>query len=239
MQPNARDLLDAAAVPAGALRILARAKDTEILILHGEERDADLAAGERLAWIDWFPSLAIAEAVAHFCRDLLIAAQMPPGREGWHRFDAVHVKTLVGQARNHLNVTYHPPAPVLATREEPWDREIGQIASRRSRNPCQPRVWTGERIARLGFLAGQGWSAKKIALDPLICSTANNVYRQAHRFGIALSDGPQGQICVRLPTGPLAVYDSGARRAQQSRDMFIRRFLIAKAADPAEILTFA
>ena len=39
--------------------------------------------------------------------------------------------------------------------------------------------WTGERIARLGFLLGLGWDAKRIAEDPIISSTPNNVHRQA------------------------------------------------------------
>src|SRR5919197_2630100 len=45
--------------------------------------------------------------------------------------------------------------------------------------------WTGERIARLGFLLGLGWDAKRIAEDPIIASTPNNVHRQAQRVGLA------------------------------------------------------
>jgi hypothetical protein len=45
--------------------------------------------------------------------------------------------------------------------------------------------WTGERIARLGFLLGLGWDAKRIADDPIIASIPNNVHRQAQRFGLA------------------------------------------------------
>ena len=44
--------------------------------------------------------------------------------------------------------------------------------------------WTGERIARLGFLVGLGWDAKRIAADPIIHSTDNNVHRQVQRFGL-------------------------------------------------------
>jgi hypothetical protein len=37
--------------------------------------------------------------------------------------------------------------------------------------------WTGERIAR-GFFLGLGWDAKRVAEDPIIASTPNNVFRQ-------------------------------------------------------------
>jgi hypothetical protein len=49
--------------------------------------------------------------------------------------------------------------------------------------------WSPERIARLGFLIGLGWSAERIATDPIIHSTANNVHRQAHRFGLSFRNG--------------------------------------------------
>lgn len=45
--------------------------------------------------------------------------------------------------------------------------------------------WTGERIDRLGFLIGLGWNAERIAKDPIIASTPNNVHRQAQRFGLS------------------------------------------------------
>jgi hypothetical protein len=47
------------------------------------------------------------------------------------------------------------------------------------------RQWTGERVARLGFLLGLGWDAKRVAVDPIIASTPNNVHRQAQRFGLS------------------------------------------------------
>jgi hypothetical protein len=52
------------------------------------------------------------------------------------------------------------------------------------REPAKTR-WTGERIARLAFLVGIGWDAKRIAADALILSTPNNVHRQAQRFGLS------------------------------------------------------
>ncbi len=63
--------------------------------------------------------------------------------------------------------------------------------------------WTAERVARLGFLVGQGFGAKRIAEDPLIASTPNNVHRQAQRFGLALSrcggDQPASHARGRRP----------------------------------------
>jgi hypothetical protein len=37
--------------------------------------------------------------------------------------------------------------------------------------------WTGERIAQLRFLLGLDWDARRIAEDPLIDLTPNNVHR--------------------------------------------------------------
>jgi hypothetical protein len=47
------------------------------------------------------------------------------------------------------------------------------------------KCWTRERVARLAFLVGIGWDAKRIAADALIESTPNNVHRQADRFGLS------------------------------------------------------
>ncbi len=54
--------------------------------------------------------------------------------------------------------------------------------------PSEKTSWTSERVARLGFLVGQGFGARRIAEDPLIASTPNNVHRQAQRFGLAFRD---------------------------------------------------
>jgi hypothetical protein len=46
-------------------------------------------------------------------------------------------------------------------------------------------TWTNERIGRLGFFIGLGWDAIRIARDPVINTTPNNVFRQAKRFGLS------------------------------------------------------
>ena len=95
--------------------------------------------------------------------------------------------------------------------------------------------WTAERIARLGFLAGQGRTAKQIARDPLIRSTPNNVFRQSSRFGIYLSEAPQGELRLRLPLATRAAFDQAASVAQLRTDAFLRRMLIGLAADPVRL----
>ena len=64
--------------------------------------------------------------------------------------------------------------------------------------------WTGERIARLGFLLGLGWDAKRIAEDPIISSTPNNVHRQAQRFGLAFRAAAAAMsLRLRIPSAYL------------------------------------
>ncbi len=177
------------------------------MILAGEARG--IGAGERLAHISWYASEAIAAELSRRCSQFLHEARFTPSAEGWHDYGEAHLKALVEVARNHLNIPDRPSPP-----------------------PRERQAWTGERIARLGFLAGLGWTAKKIADDPLIRSTSNNVYRQAARFGIALSDGPQGQISVRLPIANMAVVDRAAATAGITRDAYVRRWMIAATAEP-------
>ncbi len=94
----------------------------------------------------------------------------------------------------------------------------------------RPRqAWTHERAARLGFLIGLGWTAKRIAADPLIGSTPNNVYRQAHRLGLAMSDAPQGHVAIRLPLATSGAYDRAAARAGITREALVRRVVILAA----------
>ena len=157
MQPEAASLPGIHRPPPGALRILARRNDSQILILDGTDRP--LEDDERLACIEWFPSEAIAEAVSDFCLTRLKTSHFPPDADGWHSFPVEHLANLVSNAKIELSITYHP-----------------KPEARRNR-----QAWTGERIALLGFLAGRGWAAKRIAEHPMIRSTEGNVYKQAHR----------------------------------------------------------
>ena len=93
--------------------------------------------------------------------------------------------------------------------------------------------WTSERVARLGFLVGQGWDAKRVAGDPLIASTPNNVHRQAQRFGLAFRDS-QGSL-YRLPGEAGGLYDAAAAKRGLTREGLIRMLLVTAASDAALI----
>lgn len=94
-------------------------------------------------------------------------------------------------------------------------------------------VWTAERIARLGFLVGQGFAAKRIADDPLIASTPNNVHRQAQRFGLAFREA--ATAALRLPPEAAARYDAAAEKRGLTREGVIK-LLVMTAADEPNLL---
>ena len=91
--------------------------------------------------------------------------------------------------------------------------------------------WTGERIARLGTLLGLGWDAKRIALDPIIASTQNNVHRQAQRFGLAFR-AAAAEMPVRLTHDAARHYDEAAAKRGVTREAMIRLLLVEVASDP-------
>ena len=91
--------------------------------------------------------------------------------------------------------------------------------------------WTGERIARLGYLLGLGWDAKRIAEDPIIASTANNVHRQAQRFGLAFR-AAAAAVPLRLSPEAAKQFDAAAERRGVTREAVIRLLLLEVAAEP-------
>jgi len=91
--------------------------------------------------------------------------------------------------------------------------------------------WTGERIARLGFLLGMGWDARRIAEDPLIASTPNNVHRQAQRFGLAFR-AAAAAVALRLPADAANLFDAAAAKRCLTREAMIRLLLLIVGADP-------
>jgi hypothetical protein len=90
--------------------------------------------------------------------------------------------------------------------------------------------WTTERVARLGFLVGQGFAAKRIAEDPMIASTPNNVHRQAQRFGLAFRDSKP--TILHLPPDAAARYDAAAERRGVTREAVMRLLLLTAGAEP-------
>jgi hypothetical protein len=91
--------------------------------------------------------------------------------------------------------------------------------------------WTTERIARLGFLVGQGFVAKRIADDPLIASTPNNVYRQAQRFGLRFR--AVAPPSVKLSLHAKSYFDAAAARRGITRDCLIELILSTIRSEPA------
>jgi hypothetical protein len=92
------------------------------------------------------------------------------------------------------------------------------------------RRWTIERIARLRFLVGIGWNANRIADDPVIATTPNNVHRHAHKFGISFRAATP-TICSLPPAATSYFAAAGARRGITRAEM-IRRLLLEVASDP-------
>lgn len=90
--------------------------------------------------------------------------------------------------------------------------------------------WTGERIARLGFLLGLGWDANRIAADSIIASTPNNVHRQAQRFGLAFR-AAAAAASLRLPPDAARHFDCAAARRGLTREAMIRLLLLEVASD--------
>jgi hypothetical protein len=91
--------------------------------------------------------------------------------------------------------------------------------------------WTGERIARLGFLLGLGWDAKRIAEDPIIASTPNNVHRQAQRFGLAFR-AAAAAMSLRLPAEATSHFEEAATKRGLTRESMIKLLLLEVASDP-------
>ena len=87
--------------------------------------------------------------------------------------------------------------------------------------------WSFVRVARLGFLVGQGWDAKRVAVDPMIASTATNVHRQAQRFGLAFREAAG----LRLPHDVMSRFDEAAAKRGMNRDGLIRMVLVTAGSE--------
>jgi len=91
--------------------------------------------------------------------------------------------------------------------------------------------WTGERIARLGFLLGLGWDAKRVAEDPIIASTPNNVFRQAQRFGLGFR-AAAAALALQLPPDATSHFEAAASKRGLTGQAMIHNLLLEVAADP-------
>jgi hypothetical protein len=89
--------------------------------------------------------------------------------------------------------------------------------------------WTPVRAARLGYLAGLGYSAREIANDPIVDSTETNIGRHASRFKVSLKEGRQRPV-------PEVTLTKAFRDAARTRDLrvdeLIHKVIAAVAAEP-------
>lgn len=88
--------------------------------------------------------------------------------------------------------------------------------------------WTGERIGRLGFLLGLGWDSNRIADDPIIASTPNNVHRQAQRFGLAFRGARVMRKTISYPTS----FWMAAKKRGITVEMLIDKLLMEISTEP-------
>jgi hypothetical protein len=93
------------------------------------------------------------------------------------------------------------------------------------------KVWSGDRLARLGFLVGLGWSSKTIAADPVIASTPANVRAQARRLGLTLRAG-QGP---KLPFAVRSRLEIAAARRGLTPEALLHLLLLNAGSDDALI----
>ncbi len=91
-----------------------------------------------------------------------------------------------------------------------------------------PSRWPAARVARLGFLIGQGLGADRVARDPLIASTTGNVHRQARRFGLAFREA---LAPTRLPPHVARRYDEAAASRDITREQLVNLLLVAAGSD--------
>ncbi len=90
--------------------------------------------------------------------------------------------------------------------------------------------WSGERIARLGFLIGLGWDAKRIARDFIIHSTPANIYRQAQKFGLSFLAA--NVLGAPVSEKSLVTFDLAANRRGLSREGLVRLLVQTIAQEP-------
>lgn len=89
--------------------------------------------------------------------------------------------------------------------------------------------WSGERIARLGYLLGLGWDAVRIANDPIVSSTPGNIHKQAHRFGLSFRAAIMS-FDIPLPSHVEAKYDAAACKRGLTRAQ-VKKLTLMSAAD--------
>lgn len=93
-----------------------------------------------------------------------------------------------------------------------------------------PMQWTCRRIARLGFLIGLGWSAKRVAEDSIIATDPNNVHQRAKEFGLSFREAQT--LSLDLSPEAHRRFGDAAERRGLSRDGFACLLLRVIAEHP-------
>lgn len=220
---SATEILDAMpAIELGELRIYARFDDRQIRII---SNGIPVPEAQRIAHRAAFADIHEAARAARVCVEILASKpSLAADIDGWHDVPAdtaieTYLGNLVQAARSALGSTEPTPAEIAAA-------PVTAPAPAR-------RPWPAWKIALLGSLHGQCWTAKQIAAHPMIATTERAVYNEAARCGLAFSAAPRGEISVTLPQSHLAVFDRAAAAAGQTRIAFLRAWLMRAAADPA------
>jgi hypothetical protein len=80
---------------------------------------------------------------------------------------------------------------------------------------------------------GLGWGADRIAADPVIASTPNNVHKQAQNFGLAFRAA--GAMAWPLPLDAIPPFEAAAAKRGLTWEAIIRLLLLEIATDPTLI----
>jgi hypothetical protein len=92
--------------------------------------------------------------------------------------------------------------------------------------------WTGERIARLGFLIGLGLDAKSVAADPIISSTDGNVHRQVKRFGLNFRSAKDLLIFHNIPQECINNFDNAAKKRRMTTGELLHEIIKIITIEP-------
>ena len=204
MQAEVAALLGPDGAVPGALRILARCGDSQVLIVQGAERHVDAAAGERLAWIDWYESDDAARRISYRCSTYLAEADLPPDAKGWHPYYVAHLKTLVCAAQNLLNIK-PIPSP--------------------ERAPAERRSWTA--IVSRGSATLSGVARRQRPSPTIRRSPPRRTTSTGRRTGSGSRCRRRlsgSSCCGACPPPPWPTSMPGARHAGLTREAYASRF---------------
>ena len=95
-----------------------------------------------------------------------------------------------------------------------------------------PTKWNVKQVARFGFLIGLGWSAKRIAEDPLLACSVRNVYARANRFGLSFLEAREKSLDLDFPPEAHDRFVAAADKRGLSREALACVLMREIAVDP-------